>query len=93
MTWHESDRRERHPEVQLGWEIIGGMVKRRRLALAWTQRDLGWASGLAQSAISRLENGRLKGLRMDRLARLITAMGGLDPGLPSPRRAGMGRWD
>jgi transcriptional regulator with XRE-family HTH domain len=60
------------------------MVKRRRLTIAWSQRDLERASGIDQSAISRLENGRLSGLRFSRFARLVTAMNGLDPDAPRP---------
>jgi transcriptional regulator with XRE-family HTH domain len=82
MAWTEDDRRARDPEAQLGWDIIGGMVKRRRTQLGWTQRDLSIRSGLSQTAICRLETGRLRGLRFSRFARLVAAMGGLDPGLP-----------
>jgi predicted transcriptional regulator len=60
------------------------MVKRRRLTIAWSQRDLQRASGIDQSVISRLENGRLSGLRFSRFARLVTAMNGLDPDAPHP---------
>ena len=60
------------------------MVKRRRLTIAWSQRDLERASGIDQSAISRLENGRLSGLRFARFARLVTAMNGLDLDAPHP---------
>ena len=65
------------------------MVKRRRRALGWSQRDLQKESGLAQSAISRLENGKLSGLRFARFARLVAAMNGLDPGAPHPTNKGL----
>ena len=84
MAWSASDRERLEPEVQRGWEIFGAMVKRRRLTIAWSQRDLMRASGIDQSAISRLENGRLSGLRFSRFARLVTAMNGLDPDAPHP---------
>ena len=86
MAWNQAERSERDPELQRGWEIIGAMVKRRRSILGWSQRDLSLASGLAQSAISRLETGRLSGVRFGRFAKLVAAMGGLDPSAPHPRR-------
>ena len=86
MTWTQIGRSERDPELQRGWEIIGAMVKRRRSILGWSQRDLSLASGLAQSAISRLETGRLSGVRFGRFAKLVAAMGGLDPTSPHPPR-------
>ena len=92
MAWSASDRERLEPEVQRGWEIIGAMVKRRRLTIAWSQRDLERASGIDQSAISRLENGRLSGLRFSRFARLVTAMNGLDPDAPHPPHPALRQW-
>lgn len=86
MAWDPVARLERDPELQHGWEIIGAMVKRRRTMIGWSQRDLSQASGLAQSAISRLETGKLSGVRFGRFAKLVAAMGGLDPGAPHPPR-------
>ena len=60
------------------------MVKRRRLELGWTQRELSRRCGLVQSAICRLETGKLRGLRFKRFVAIVVAMGGLDPGLPAP---------
>jgi DNA-binding Xre family transcriptional regulator len=95
MTWSAVVRGERDPETQRGWEILGHMVKRRRSRIAWSQRDLSRASGLAQSAISRLENGKLSGVRFGRFAKLVAAMGGLDPDAPRPPRPiwATGGWD
>ena len=70
--------------MQRGWEIVGLMVKRRRYRIGWSQRDLARACGLAQSAICRLETGKLSGIRFGRFARLVAAMGGLDPDGPHP---------
>jgi len=64
-------------------------VKRRRITLRWSQRDLERVSGVDQTVISRLENGVLSGMRFSRFARLVAAMNGLDvdqPHPPSPRR-------
>ena len=84
MAWTAEDRERRFPEVQRGWELIGAAVKRRRLAIRWSQRDLERASGVDQTVISRLENGRLSGLRFSRFARLVASMKGLDPEAPHP---------
>ncbi len=84
MAWTAEDRERRFPEVQRGWELIGAAVKRRRFAIRWSQRDLERASGIDQTVISRLENGRLSGLRFSRFARLVAAMNGLDPEAPHP---------
>ena len=92
MAWSAEDRERRLPEVQRGWEILGAMVKRRRFALHWSQRDLERASGIDQSAISRLENGRLSGLRFARFARLVAVMNGLDPDAPHPPLRVWERW-
>lgn len=84
MAWTTDLRRERDPRSQLGWEIIGRMVRRRRDALRWSQRDLERASGVSQSMISRLENGVLSGMRFSRFARLVAALNGLDLDAPHP---------
>jgi len=86
MPWSPENRRDRHPEIQAGWEIIGTMVKRRRLALGWTQRELSWRCGLDQAAICRLERGTLRGLRFKRFVAIVVAMNGLDPGAAAPAR-------
>ena len=70
----------RDPQQQRGFERIGAMVKRRRLALRWTQRFLENQSGIDQTVISRIENGRQYGLRWSRFADLVEALGGLGVG-------------
>ena len=75
MTWGEplaGSRRQR------GWHLLGAAIRRKRLSLGWTQRVLEAESGIDQTVISRIENGRQYGLRWSRLAVLIDAMGGLD---------------
>jgi DNA-binding Xre family transcriptional regulator len=95
MAWDPVDRLERDADLQRGWEMIGAMVKRRRTRIAWSQRDLASACGLAQSAISRLETGKLSGVRFGRFAKLVAAMNGLDPDAPRPPmpRWTYGHWD
>ncbi len=84
MPWTAKDRERYAPEVQQGWVLLGAMVKRRRETIGWSQRDLGRRAGLDQSAISRLENGALSGIRFSRFAKLVAAMNGLDPASPFP---------
>ena len=75
MTWREplpGSRRQR------GWILLGVAIRRRRLSLHWTQRVLEAESGIDQTVISRVENGKQYGLRWVRLAELVDALGGLD---------------
>ena len=76
MTWFD---RQRDPQEQHGFDLIGGEVKRRRLALGWTQRMLGAYSGIDQTVISRIENGKQYGIRWSRFALLVDALGGFGP--------------
>jgi transcriptional regulator with XRE-family HTH domain len=75
MAW---DQRPRDPHQQRGFEMIGAMIKRRRLSLGWTQRYLEARAGIDQTVISRIENGLQYGLRWSRFAELVGALGGLD---------------
>lgn len=75
MAWYE---RPHDPQQQRGFDLIGAMVRRRRVALGWTQRYLEARSGIDQAVISRLENGKQSGLRWSRFAELIEALDGLD---------------
>jgi transcriptional regulator with XRE-family HTH domain len=76
MFWDE--RGHPNDQVQRGFKLIGASIKRRRLWLHWTQRHLEAVSGIDQSVISRIENGRQFGLRWGKLAILVDALGGLD---------------
>jgi transcriptional regulator with XRE-family HTH domain len=84
------DQRLRDPIQQRGLDIVGAAIKRRRLALGWTQRFLEAQSGIDQTVISRIENGRQYGLRWTRFADLVAALGGFDTA-PSDRRPIGGR--
>ena len=55
--------------------VDGARVKERRLALGLTQADLATRSGLSQEAISRLENGRIRGLMQPTQDALAEALG------------------
>ena len=84
MTWFGQGHRD--PQRQHGFDLFGQTLKRRRQWLGWTQRQLEAYSGIDQTVICRLENGKQYGLRWARLADLIDALGGLEvgPGAPEP---------
>jgi transcriptional regulator with XRE-family HTH domain len=92
MAW-DPQPRARSPEEQLGYDVIGRLLRRRRRLLGWSQRYLEYRSGIDQPVISRLENGKQFGVRWARFATLVGSMGGLGdepyprdlPDPPSPR--------
>lgn len=57
--------------VQVGLRVIGDIVREARLGRNLTQRQLAWKALLTQSTISRLETGRLQGMRLRTLAAII----------------------
>jgi ribosome-binding protein aMBF1 (putative translation factor) len=59
-----------------GLRDLGTVIKRARLGLGWSQRGLESRSGVDQTTISRLENGRLVNFSLQRLASLIQALRG-----------------
>lgn len=83
----------RDPELiqELGVKAIGDNLLTARLRLGLSQRQLGWRVGLAQSTISRLENGRLRGISFKNLAAIVGVLS-TAPGFqladvpPRPRR-------
>jgi transcriptional regulator with XRE-family HTH domain len=74
----------RHETEQRGYEFIGAVIKRRRLEATLTQRELEHLSGIDQTVISRLENGKQYGLRWSRFAMLVAALDGLEGGPSRP---------
>jgi transcriptional regulator with XRE-family HTH domain len=68
--WPLTDR-----EVE-GLRLLGVQLRRARLGNGWSQRRLERASGIDQTTISRLENGRLASLRLTKVARLMQALQG-----------------
>jgi ribosome-binding protein aMBF1 (putative translation factor) len=61
-----------------GYRMIGRVVRERRRRLGISQQVLGRLSGVDQSVISRLENGKLVHLRWSRFAAIVETLGGLD---------------
>jgi transcriptional regulator with XRE-family HTH domain len=61
--------------TQAGRDAIGEGLKRARRHRGLSQHQAAWRSGLSQSAISRLENGKLLGLRFRRLCVLAAVLG------------------
>jgi transcriptional regulator with XRE-family HTH domain len=57
--------------VSVGLRVIGDLVREARLRRNLTQRQLAWSALLAQSTISRLETGRLHGMRLRTLAAIL----------------------
>jgi len=61
------------PEARRG-ASIGQVIREWRLERGWSQRDLERISGVNQSIISRLENGRVVGMQLSTLGRLAWAL-------------------
>ena len=78
MPWRDLDLLE-DAQTQLGLDSLGRMIWRLRKRPGWTQRRLQERSGIHQSVISRLENGKQHAISGWRFARLIGALGGVDP--------------
>ena len=73
--------------TSLGMLVIGSAIRDARLRLGLTQRQLAWRSAMAQSTLSKLERGHLRGMRLRTLARLIgvlRARPNAHPGEPPP---------
>jgi transcriptional regulator with XRE-family HTH domain len=75
-----------HEAEQNGYDLIGSFIKRRRLAIPLTQRQLEHLTEIDQTVISRIENGRQYGLRWSRFARLVAVLEGLDDRSTQPRK-------
>jgi ribosome-binding protein aMBF1 (putative translation factor) len=59
MPWDSFDIGAAEPQSLRGFAMIGRLVRRRRQRLGLSQRQLERLTGIDQSVISRLENGRL----------------------------------
>jgi transcriptional regulator with XRE-family HTH domain len=60
--------------VVLGMEQLGRWIRESRLQAGMTQAQLARLAGIHQTTLSRLERGRLEGLRLHRLAAIIAVL-------------------
>ena len=65
-----------HPIVQETLNGLGADLRRRRVEAELTQRQLEELTGIDQTTISRVENGRISTLRLHRYARLLAGIDG-----------------
>jgi DNA-binding Xre family transcriptional regulator len=72
----QPERRATSPEwmVASGMELLGRWIRESRVAAELTQGQLSRLAGMHQTTLSRLERGRLEGLRLHRLAALIAVL-------------------
>jgi len=88
-AWGLPDDLDRLEEA--GARRIAATVLEGRLRRGLSERQLAWRVGLAQSTISRLENGKLRGIRFKRLAAIVAVHSSgpdfrLADGPPAPTR-------
>jgi transcriptional regulator with XRE-family HTH domain len=60
--------------VVLGMELLGRWIRESRRQAGMTQAQLARLAGIHQTTLSRLERGRLEGLRLHRLAAIIAVL-------------------
>ncbi|HEY8870542.1 MAG TPA: helix-turn-helix transcriptional regulator [Candidatus Limnocylindrales bacterium] len=67
---------ERDPDaaIDAALRMIGSRLKRTRIALGLSQRALEALSGVDQTTISRIENGRAPSFSLGRYARILAAL-------------------
>ena len=81
MTWFG---RPRDPQEQRGFELIGAATHAPPAGARLDASGLLEAqSGIDQTVISRLENGKQYGIRWSRFALLVDALGGIGPHRPA----------
>jgi len=76
--------RPRSQDELSGYAAIGRWIQDKRRRAALTQVQLERLSGVDQTVISRLERGKLYGLRWQRLAILVGALERADPRSDEP---------
>jgi transcriptional regulator with XRE-family HTH domain len=84
--WMESRYVTRSDFVVFGMQVLGQSIDRALRERMMTQAKLAGLAGLHPSTISKLVNGRLQGMRLYTLARVVAALNiGIDllePGVP-----------
>lgn len=56
--------------------LFGRIIRQARYASQLSQRQLEWVCGVDQTVISRLENGRIRHMRVQRVARVVAGLAG-----------------
>jgi len=64
------------PDQAYGLKALGEVVRRARRDVGVSQHTLAAVVGVNQSVISRLENGKLSGLRLPLLGAIVAALDG-----------------
>lgn len=77
MSWETFEATRDDGPSWAGARWVGEAIRRRRWELVMSQRELEARSGVDQTVISRLENGRLKAFRFGQFLALVGALGGL----------------
>ena len=85
MTGWNDDYLE-DPVIKRGLDLLGRALYEGRRRVGLSQRGLAARCGVDQSTISRLENGKLSGIGLYRLARVIAAFDWIDLTPTSTRR-------
>jgi DNA-binding XRE family transcriptional regulator len=65
------------PSIRFGLECLGRALFDARRRAGYTQAQLGHIAGLHQTTISRVERGKLNGMKLMTLASLIAGLGGI----------------
>jgi predicted transcriptional regulator len=56
--------------------LFGRLIRQARYNCQLSQRQLEWVCGVDQTVISRLENGRIRHMRVQRVARVVAGLAG-----------------
>lgn len=83
--WARPAKLQVTPDIERGLAVIGAWIRVARRDAGMTQQHLENVSGVDQTIISRLENGRLLSIRFVRLAAIVGAL--RDPGVRMNRQS------
>lgn len=76
LEWHMSDRDREDADAAYGIRQLGEIVRSARRDAGASQRTLARVIGVNQSVISRLETGKLRGLKLRHLGAIIAVLDG-----------------
>jgi transcriptional regulator with XRE-family HTH domain len=63
-----------HIDHMTALDAFGRFIRRRRERMGWSQRDLEEATGIDQTVISRIENGRFRNARIHQIAPMLCVL-------------------